>query len=81
LADLLLEQGKGEEAVSVLKEGVERDPGVPTLRRDLGSVLERLGKTQEAVREYREYARLAPNAPDAKDVADRAARLEGSGKS
>jgi predicted Zn-dependent protease len=81
LADLLFEQGKGDEALSVLQDGVTQNPSLPALRRDLGTALERAGKAQDAIREYREYARQAPDAPDAKEVAARATRLEGGGKS
>jgi predicted Zn-dependent protease len=81
LAELLFEQGKGDEAVGLLREGIERAPSEPALRRDLGGMLERAGKRQEAIREYREYARLSPDAPDAKDLTARAARLEAAGGS
>jgi predicted Zn-dependent protease len=81
LSELLFEQGKGEEALGILKVGVDINPTLPDLRRRLGNMLERAGKPQEAIQQYREYAKLAPNAPDAKDLAERAARLEGAGKS
>jgi Flp pilus assembly protein TadD len=80
LSELLLEQGKGPDAIALLQEGVQRNPEVPELRRRLGSVAERTGNPQEALKQYREYVRLAPNAPDAKELAERAARLEGAGK-
>jgi len=81
LSELLLDQGKTNEAITLLQEGIQRDPEAPGLRRRLGNVAERTGNAQEASKQYREYVRLAPNAPDAKDLADRAARLEGPGKS
>src|SRR6266568_1658221 len=74
LAQLLYEQGKPENAIALVQEGIQRDPQTPSLRRRLGSLLEQSGRPQEAAREYREYSRLAPNAPDAKDFAERAAR-------
>jgi predicted Zn-dependent protease len=77
----VFEEGKSDEAVALLKEGVERAPDFPELRREFGNMLERAGKTQDAIREYKEYERLAPDAPDAKELAERAARLEGPGKS
>jgi predicted Zn-dependent protease len=81
LSELLLEQGKGSEAMALLQEGIQRDPEAPGLRRRLGNLAERTGNSQEASRQYREYVRLAPNAADAKELAERAARLEGAGKS
>jgi predicted RNA polymerase sigma factor len=41
----------------------------------LASLLERMGRVQDAVAEYREYARLAPTSADARQLADRADRL------
>jgi predicted Zn-dependent protease len=80
LSELLLDQGKGPDAMALLQEGVQRNPEAPELRRRLGSIAERTGNPQEAGKQYREYVRLAPNAPDAKELAERAARLEGAGK-
>jgi Flp pilus assembly protein TadD len=79
LAENLFAQGKQDEAVAVLQEGVQRSPQTPLLQRGLGSILERSGRNAEAAVAYREYARLAPNAPDAAEMAARAARLEASG--
>jgi Flp pilus assembly protein TadD len=79
LAEGLFAQGKQDEAVAVLQEGVQRSPQTPLLQRGLGSILERSGRKAEAAAAYREYARLAPNAPDAAEIAARAARLEASG--
>jgi Flp pilus assembly protein TadD len=79
LAENLFVQGKADDAVAVLREGLKLSPQTPLLHRGLGSVLERSGRSAEAAAAYREYARLAPNAPDAAEIAARAARLEGSG--
>lgn len=76
LAEVLVKQGRGAEAVALMQEGVSAEPGSPLLRRSLASVLERNGQTREAIEAYREYARLAPNAPDATQLATRAAALE-----
>jgi tetratricopeptide (TPR) repeat protein len=77
LAEVLLAQGRGDEAAAVFEAGLRQSGQVsPVLVRGYGSVLERAGKQVEAAAQYREYARLAPNASDAKQWADRAARLE-----
>jgi Flp pilus assembly protein TadD len=78
LAENLLAQGRSNEALSVLQDGIQRAPDAPLLQRGLGSVLERSGRPAEAAAAYREYARLAPSAPDAAEVSARAARLEAS---
>jgi predicted Zn-dependent protease len=79
LAESLLEDGKKDEALAVLQEGLKATPSAPLLQRQAGSVLERSGRPAEAAAAYRAYARLAPNAPDAKEIAARAARLEAAG--
>lgn len=79
LAENLFVQGKKDEALAVLQEGLQRSPQTPLLQRKLGVILERSGRKAEAAAAYREYARLAPNAPDAAEMTARAARLEGSG--
>jgi len=76
LADNLVEQGRKDEAMSVLKDGLKLTPGAPLLQRQMGSVLERSGQRTAAAVAYREYARLAPNASDARELVERAARLE-----
>ncbi|HKC12743.1 MAG TPA: tetratricopeptide repeat protein, partial [Vicinamibacteria bacterium] len=76
LANLLYEQGRPDDAIALVQEGLQRDPQAPFLRPRLGSLLEQSGRPREAAREYREYARLVPNAPDAKELTDRADRLE-----
>jgi predicted Zn-dependent protease len=79
LAENLFTQGKKDEAMAVLQEGLQRSPQTPLLHRGLGSLLERSGRSAEAAAAYREYVRLAPNAPDAAEIAARAARLGGAG--
>jgi predicted Zn-dependent protease len=80
LAESLLAAGRGNEALSVLQEGLQRSPDAPLLQRGIGSLYERSGRPAEAAAAYREYARLAPSAPDAADISARAARLEASAK-
>jgi Flp pilus assembly protein TadD len=75
LAENLVQQGRKEEAVALLREGLRDTPRSPLLHREMGSVLERSGRPDEAAAAYRDYARLAPNAPDAKELRERAARL------
>lgn len=79
LAENLFVQGRKDEALAVLQEGLQRSPETPLLQRKLGVILERSGRNAEAAAAYREYARLAPNAPDAAELTARAARLAGSG--
>jgi Flp pilus assembly protein TadD len=79
LSENLYQEGKANEALSVLREGVSLRPDAPLLQRELGSLLERAGNREEAAKAYGEYARLAPNAPDAKALAEYAARLAGGG--
>jgi Flp pilus assembly protein TadD len=76
LAETFFAQNRPDEAIRVLKQGLERTPEAPMLQRALGSLLERSGKVEDAIAAYRAYARLAPNAEDAKDLAARAAALE-----
>ena len=78
LADLVYEEGKPDDAIALVQEGLQRDPKSALLRTRLGSLLEQSGRPREAAEQYREYAHLAPNAPDAKELADRAERLEAS---
>ena len=79
LSENLFEQGQREQAMAVLEDGLRSTPDVPLLQRQMGSLLERTGRSSEAVVAYRAYARLAPNAPDAQEIASRAASLERSG--
>jgi serine/threonine-protein kinase len=81
LADNLLDQGRKDEALSVLQEGLRATPEVPLLQRQIGSVLERSGRPKDAAAAYRAYAELSPNAPDAGELLARAARLDASGAS
>jgi len=76
LAEVLVKQQKPEEALSLVEEGLQRNPSVPLLRRARASLLERTGRIAEAIAEYREYARIAPNADDARVVMERANLLE-----
>ncbi len=75
LADNLQRQGRTEEAIAVLTEGLKETPNAPLLHRGLGSLFERAGRLTDAAREYMEYARLAPNTPDSRSILERAAAL------
>jgi tetratricopeptide (TPR) repeat protein len=74
-AEVLVKQGKVEQAVDVYRQGLQRDPRSAVLLRGLGSVLEDAGRPAEAAAAYREYARLVPRAPDAPALIARADRL------
>lgn len=78
LADNLYRQGRTDEAITVLTEGLRETPNAPLLHRGLGSLFERTGRLTDAAREYNEYARLAPNSPDSRRISERAAALGGS---
>ena len=75
LADLVYRGGNTEEALKLVRDGIARNAKAAGLQRDLGSLLERAGRTDEAVAAYREYARLAPQASDASKIAERAEML------
>ena len=75
LAAMLVKQGRIDQALGTLQEGIARAPVAPELRKALGSTLEDAGRPAEAAAAYREYARLAPGAADAKDLLARAASL------
>ena len=67
--------GKTDAAIALTQAGIQLDPSVPALHRDLGSFLERSGRLLEASAAYADYARLAPNAPDVGAIKDRASAL------
>jgi tetratricopeptide (TPR) repeat protein len=75
LADNLQRQGRTDEAIALLTEGLRETPNAPLLHRGLGSLFERTGRLTDAAREYMEYARLAPNTPDSRSISERAAAL------
>ena len=75
LAEMLVKQGRIDQALSTLREGIQRAPGAAELRRTLGSVLEDAQRPAEAAAAYREYARLAPAASDAQELLARADSL------
>jgi Flp pilus assembly protein TadD len=80
LADNLLDQGRKDEALAVLRDGMGGSQPPPVLQRQLGSAFERVGRPQDAAAAYRAYATLAPDAADTQELLARAARLEGGGK-
>jgi predicted Zn-dependent protease len=74
LADNLQRQGRMDEAIQVMTEGLRETPNAPCFT--AGWVLvERAGRPADAAREYQEYARLAPNTPDSRKISERAAAL------
>jgi len=77
LSEVLLRQGKVDEALGTLEAGLQREPATTAPMRLLqGSILERSRRYSEAAARYREYVRLAPTAPDAKSIAARADEIE-----
>lgn len=78
LAEVLFKQGKQQEALSVFRDGLQRDGSAALLQRGLGSMLERTGHPAEAAAAYREYARLWPEAKDSAQLQQRAGLLEQS---
>src|SRR5690606_13226794 len=52
----LLAQGKWEAALAVLQEVVRAAPGEPIHRQKVAEVLQRLGRTKEAIAEYESAA-------------------------
>jgi tetratricopeptide (TPR) repeat protein len=76
LAEVLLRQGKVEEAVRVLETGIEKNPRAPRMWLTLASVLERSGRVEDAIVRYREFSRLAAGTADAEAMSRRADELE-----
>lgn len=76
LAEVLIQAGKTDDAITVLGQGLARTPNVAHLHRELGFALEHTERSKDAADSYRAYLRLAPNAPDAAEVARRADLLE-----
>jgi tetratricopeptide (TPR) repeat protein len=64
---LLNSQGRVEEALQVLRQGLVTDPEGKDLYNSLGSVYQRLGRFDEARVAYQRYIQLAPNDPNAWD--------------
>lgn len=81
LADVLHKQGRGDEAIQVVRDGLNRDRQSPLLYRSLGTLLDRDGRKREALAAYQEYLRLVPNAPDGARLSSRVAHLEKTLKS
>jgi predicted Zn-dependent protease len=77
LADNLQRQGRMDEAIALLTDGLKETPNAPLLHRGLGSLYERSGRLTDAAREYKAYARLAPNTPDSRSILERAVALGG----
>jgi Flp pilus assembly protein TadD len=76
MAETLFRQGRKDEAVALVREGLSAAGNSPRLHLNLASLLERSGRIAEAAAEYREYARLTPDSADSKAMEERAARLE-----
>ena len=60
----LLRAGRNEEAESVLREAIQREPETAAWRASHGDVLQRLGRSADAVAAYREALRLQSPWPE-----------------
>ena len=76
LSESLVEQGRKDEALAVLQEGLKAAPDAPQLQRQMGSVLERSGRPDAAAAATGPTWRWRPTLPDANEIAARAAQLE-----
>lgn len=60
LCDLLLDTDRPAEALPVCTRAIQADPGSAAAHYGLGTSLEAVGRSKEAIRHYRQAARLAP---------------------
>lgn len=67
LARLLGGEGKREEAIAVLKEGMLVDPQSRDIFNNLGILLSGLGRHGEAISAHERFVALAPNEPNSYD--------------
>jgi len=67
--------GQGNEAEAVLRKALQRLPDEPRLHEELGRLLVRLGRTQEAAASLRQSLRLRPQQPALRRYAESLARL------
>lgn len=67
LALLLRGEEKFEEAILVLRQGLNVDPNSPNLHNSLGGTFSIQGKHSEAISEHLQYVALRPNEPNAYD--------------
>jgi tetratricopeptide (TPR) repeat protein len=61
LADLMRNQGRDGAGVALLREAIERNPGVGALHHALGLALVRAGRTPDALPQLAEAVRLSPD--------------------
>jgi tetratricopeptide (TPR) repeat protein len=64
LADLLVKQGRPDEALALLDQGLALNANAALFYREKGRVYDRQGRRAEAIASYREYVRRAPTASD-----------------
>ncbi|HEY5998768.1 MAG TPA: tetratricopeptide repeat protein [bacterium] len=67
IADLLVEQGREDEAAAILRELVSRFPGSAPGWSNLGALLGRAGRLEEAAAAFTEAARLDPGLAEARE--------------
>ena len=71
LIDILVDQDKLEEAISICRRALRFTPDDALLHCKLGTVLGIQGKRTEALKEIHVAARLDPNAPEIREVLER----------
>jgi tetratricopeptide (TPR) repeat protein len=74
----LIKDERYEEALALLEQALDIDPGLARAERSIAACLEKLGRDQEAVRHLSRYLELEPDAPDAEQVAEKLRRGGGS---
>jgi tetratricopeptide (TPR) repeat protein len=72
LGNLLLEQGRTEEAAAYYQHVMRLDPNSALAHYNLAVSLHRLGRFADAIAQYQAALRIDPNYPDAKDFLNQA---------
>lgn len=78
LGGLDLKEGKGAEALKRMNQAVETAPGMSEARLNRGVILMKLGRVDEAIKDYFDAIRLDPRSADA--YQDRATAYERKGE-
>lgn len=77
-ADLMLRNDKYDEAITIYKSLIEKDPKAVALNYRLGEAYRRKGDTNAAIETFRRGSELAPNNPD--NLLQLGLLMEGTGK-
>jgi Tetratricopeptide repeat len=70
--------GQCDQAIPILDQAIQLNPGSPDLVRDRGTCREQLGQKQAAAADYRAYCSLAPDAADVPAIRQKIGELEGA---